>query len=102
MSHEGLQDDRRFVENFVHVAYHQGKGPVRIRAELAGRGVDRALVDEVLDERGEDWARSRARGPAERKFGTELPRQFAEKARQMRFLQYRGFDVAIQVRAAME
>ena len=27
-----------------------------------------------------------------RKFGDELPSDFAEKARQMRFLQYRGFD----------
>ena len=36
--------------------------------------------------------RAGARQTRERKFGAELPRDFKEKARQMRFLQYRGFE----------
>ncbi|HVJ29103.1 MAG TPA: RecX family transcriptional regulator [Gammaproteobacteria bacterium] len=36
-----------------------------------------------------------------KRFGPELPRDYAERARQARFLQYRGFDSA-QIRAALE
>ena len=52
---EGLQSDARFVEAFVHGRVDQGKGPVRIRAELAERGIPAAVADEALAESGEDW-----------------------------------------------
>ena len=99
LSREGLQDDRRFVENFIQSRIHQGKGPVRVRLELKERGADEALVGELLEQSGEDWA-ALARGVRRRKFGAELPRDFREKARQMRFLQYRGFEQA-QIQAAV-
>ena len=87
---DGLQDDRRFVDNFIQSRVQQGKGPVRIRLELAQRGVDETLVDEVLDDRDDDW-RSLAKNIRQRKFGPGQPRDFREKAGQMRFLRYRGF-----------
>ena len=37
---EGLQDDRRFIEGFAQSRINQGKGPVRLRADLRQRGVD--------------------------------------------------------------
>jgi len=88
---EGLQDDRRFAGNFVRSRINQGKGPVRIRLELQQHGMEGSLVDEVLDAAGEDWA-ALARGIRVRKFGPGRPADFPEKARQMRFLQYRGFE----------
>ena len=88
---EGLQDDRRFVDNFVQSRIGQGKGPVRIRLELGQHGVEESLVDEAIDAAGEDWG-ALARQVRIRKFGTRRPTGFPEKARQMRFLQYRGFD----------
>ena len=91
LAQEGLQDDRRFVDNFVQSRINQGKGPVRIRLDLGQRGIDEALVDEVLAERGEDWL-ALARAVRRRKFGPQLPRAFKDRARQMRFLQYRGFE----------
>jgi regulatory protein len=97
---EGLQDDRRFVDNFIQSRVQQGKGPVRIRLELAQRGLGETLIDEVLDDRDDDW-RSLARTTRQRKFGPDQPRDFPEKARQMRFLQYRGFDPD-QIQAAMD
>lgn len=97
---EGLQDDRRFVEGFVHSRIGQGKGPTRIRAELGQRGIDEGLVDDVLDAAGQDWL-ALAGDVRRKKFGRARPRDFAEKARQMRFLQYRGFD-AETCRAAVE
>ncbi len=87
---EGLQDDSRFAAALVQSRISQGKGPVRIRQELEQRALDPALVDEALAECEEDWT-ALARRVRQRKFGADLPRDFPEKARQMRFLQYRGF-----------
>jgi regulatory protein len=88
---EGLQDDSRFVESFIRSRINRGKGPVRIRAELRQRGLDSMLIDAGLEEAEEDWYEL-ARKVREQKFGSERPREFKEKARQMRFLQYRGFE----------
>ena len=88
---EGLQDDRRFIENFVQSRINQGKGPVRIRQELGERGVNDGMIDEVLDDVAEDWF-ALARSVRDKKFGPGLPGEFKVKARQMRFLQYRGFE----------
>ena len=96
---DGLQDDRRFVEAFVQSRISQGKGPVRINADLSQRGIHEGLADEVLADTGEDW-RALARDVRRKKFGRSLPRDFKEKARQMRFLQYRGF-LSDQITAAV-
>jgi len=96
---EGLQSDRRFVEAFVQSRINQGKGPLRIHADLGERGIDAALVDDVLAAIAEDWCRL-AREIRARKFGRAQPADFRDKARQMRFLQYRGF-AADQIQAAV-
>ena len=96
---EGLQSDRRFVESFVQSRIRQGKGPVRIHADLGQRGIPAGLVDEVLEQAGEDW-HALAREVRAEKFGTSQPVEFRDKARQMRFLQYRGFEPD-QVQAAV-
>ena len=88
---EGLQSDRRFVESFIQSRINQGKGPARIRADLGQRGLSDGLVGEMLDEAGADWY-ALATAARQRKFGAEDPVDFKEKARQMRFLQYRGFE----------
>ena len=90
LAEEGLQSDRRFVESFVQSRINQGKGPLRIHADLGQRGIPAALVDEVLEHISEDW-RALAREVRVKKFGRSRPADFEEKARQMRFLQYRGF-----------
>jgi regulatory protein len=85
-----LLDDERFAGHFV--AYHRarGQGPVRIRRELEQVEVDSALIEAVLDAAG-DWGDS-ARSARIRRFGAKLPASWPEKARQARFLQYRGFS----------
>jgi len=99
LAREGLQDDRRFIDSFIQSRVHQGKGPVRLRLELAGRGIDGAMVAQVLEERCDDWG-ALAQSVRRRKFGASAPRDFREKARQMRFLQYRGFEQD-QIQAAI-
>ena len=99
LADEGLQSERRYVENFVQSRINQGKGPVRIRAELGERGALASLVEEALDDAGPDW-RVMARAVRARKFGSQAPKDFKDKARQMRFLQYRGFEPD-QIQAAV-
>ncbi len=99
LADEGLQSDRRFVEAFVQSRINQGKGPLRIHADLGQRGIAAGLIDEVLEEAGEDWI-ALARDARLKKFGRSQPAGFKEKARQMRFLQYRGFEPD-QIRAAV-
>lgn len=96
---EGLQDDRRYVESFVQSRISQGKGPVRIELDLGERGLDSGLIAEVLAESSQDWF-ALARDVRRKKFGHDLPDDFKAKARQMRFLQYRGFEQG-QVQAAV-
>jgi len=99
LSNEGLQDDRRFVENFVQSRIGQGKGPVRIELDLGERGLDSGLINEVLIASRQDWSEL-ARDVRRKKFGQNLPDDFKAKAKQMRFLQYRGFEQA-EVQAAV-
>ena len=99
LASENLQCDHRFAENFVESRIGQGKGPVRIRLELEERKLDAGLVEEVLADVEQDWI-AMARQIRAKKFGPDLPADFKEKARQMRFLQFRGFEPG-QIQAAV-
>ncbi|MCH7821221.1 MAG: regulatory protein RecX [Proteobacteria bacterium] len=88
---EGLQSDRRFVEAFIRSRIDQGKGPTRIRADLGQRGIVENLIDDGLTDVQQNW-HDLARGVRQKKFGASWPADFETKARQMRFLQYRGFE----------
>lgn len=88
---EGLQSNRRFVESFVQSRFNAGKGPARIRAELRDRDVAERIVDDVLADFDGDWFALAADVRA-KKFGRQIPADFKDKAKQMRFLQYRGFE----------
>ncbi|MDH3747463.1 MAG: recombination regulator RecX [Gammaproteobacteria bacterium] len=96
---DGLQSDRRFVESFVQSRISHGKGPRLIRADLSQRGVRDPMIHEVLGEVEQDWG-ALARETRAKKFGEEQPHEFEEKARQMRFLQSRGFEPD-QIQAAV-
>ena len=96
---EGVLREERYAGQFVNQRAGRGKGPLRIRMELGDKGVARETVDSALGEAGADWVRA-AREARRRKFGAALPEGARERARQARFLQYRGFT-ADQIRAAL-
>jgi regulatory protein len=96
---ESLQCDRRFIEDFIRSRIDKGKGPVRVRLDLEERKLEASLVDEILSGCDANWV-AMARQVREKKFGHELPADFKEKARQMRFLQQRGFESG-QIQAAV-
>jgi regulatory protein len=90
LASEGLVSDERFAEAFVAARMRKGQGPVRIRAELKKRGVGAELVQLHVYDAGHDWV-ALAREVRAKKFGATVPAEFKEKAKQMRFLEYRGF-----------
>ena len=92
-------DDGRYAEHFV--AYHagRGQGPRRIRLEMRGKGLPESLLAGAVDEAAPVWA-ERAQALRRRRFGAEAPGSLEERARQSRFLLYRGFTPA-QVRQAL-
>ena len=94
-----LLSESRFVEQFIRQHAGRGHGPVRIRMELRERGVADGEIEEGLSAAAEDWALI-ARETRRKRFGLSPPGDYRERARQARFLQYRGFS-AEQVRAAL-
>ena len=95
----GALAEARFTESFVRSRAARGQGPVRIRMELAERGI--AADDSAAMLQGEqDW-HALARAVRAKRFGPTSPKDFKERARQARFLQYRGFDAA-QIKSALE
>lgn len=90
---QGYQSDTRFAEAFIRMRYNQGKGPIKISLELKQRGV------EQFDLSVYEW-RDRAKQVLEKKFGSEAPKDYKEKAKRQRFLQSRGFDFE-QIRYAV-
>jgi regulatory protein len=93
-----LVSDERFTSTFVHHHAKRGQGPVRIRAALRQQGIPESQAEEALRCAEIDWVQL-ARQVRRRKFGAASPRSLGERAKQARFLQYRGFD-AEQLRGA--
>ncbi|HTY93517.1 MAG TPA: regulatory protein RecX [Steroidobacteraceae bacterium] len=83
-------DDARFATQFVSYQAARGQGPRRIAVELTHRGVAPVHIEAALAG-GPDWA-DLAREVRSRRFGPVPPESWPEKARQGRFLQYRGFS----------
>ena len=88
---EGLLSDRRFAENYIRARKDRGYGPLRIRAELRQRGIDEDLISRYIDPHDRAWAES-IEAVRHKRFGDRMPGDdIKERARQTRFLQYRGF-----------
>lgn len=90
LQQERLQSDARYAESYVHMRAGKGYGPLRIRAELAERGVTDEFIAPPLEEMDGQWSEL-AEQARRKRFGSKLPKDFQERARQARFLQYRGF-----------
>jgi regulatory protein len=85
-----ILDDARYAAHYVNYHGDRGQGPIRISSDLRALGLSQELIEAALTD-GPDWA-ARAREVRIRKFGLETPREWAQKGRQARFLQYRGFS----------
>ena len=91
LAQDGLLSDERFAEVFVASRVRRGQGPLRIRRELDQRGVAAPLAEQHLDAYCDSWLEI-ASTARRKRFGIEPIRNYTERARQARFLQYRGFS----------
>lgn len=92
LEREGYLSDQRFAESFVNMRARRGHGPLRIKNDMKQKKLPTEFISDAFEACETDWFEL-AREVRERKFGEELPTEFKEKARQMRFLQSRGFEM---------
>jgi len=89
LSRRKLLSDERYAESRAH-ALSRKFGAARIAHELRARGLDKDLADEA-SKTARATELERAREVWRRKFRS-APKTREERARQMRFLQSRGFS----------
>ncbi len=90
LADESLQCDDRFAEAFTGMRKRKGQGPIRIAYELQQKGISPDLIETyVYDTPEEEWI-DLAKDVCLRKYG-EFSETHLLRAKQMRFLQYRGF-----------
>ena len=92
---ERLQSDERYTELYIRQRSNKGYGPLRIRMELKERGIDEGLISAQFrraEEEGElDWY-VLAASVYRKKYGEQAIEDVKERAKRLRFMQYRGFD----------
>jgi len=91
LQQDGLLSDERFTESYVNHRFNAGVGPMKIRFELRQKGVAESLMDEFLEPFSDRWD-DLMRQQRVRKYGEVIPVGYAERMKQARFLQNRGFS----------
>ena len=91
LAEEGLLNEFRYLEAFIASRARAGYGPLRIREELVRRGLPREAIEQSIGECGVDWT-EQLNELWQRRFGVR-PQDPKERARQGRFLAYRGFSM---------
>ena len=88
---EKLQSDARYAESFARQRATRGYGPLRVRQEMREKGLSDQAVSTALEALALDWA-ALAGQVLCKKFGPHACTDIKEKARRVRFMQYRGFS----------
>jgi len=88
----GWLSDERFAEAYIRMRQLKGFGPIRIAMELNERGVDEIIVDEYLHTDDEVWQQTLEQQYL-KKYKNKAIADYNDKAKRIRFLQYRGFPL---------
>lgn len=88
---EKLLDDNRFTEAYVRMRSNRGYGPIRIQIELRNRGITDDIITEIINAKKNEWQQL-AISVRKKRFGSQIPKDLNDRAKQMRFLEYRGFS----------
>ena len=92
LARENYQSDQRVADMMLASQKRKGKGPNRIKMALKSKNLDSALIQDELKET--DWL-EQAYQLKVRKYGVEVAQDIKLKAKQIRFLQYRGFEMDV-------
>ena len=96
LAQQNYQSDQRVAELTLASQIRKGKGLQRIKQALKAKQLDAELITEELQE--VDWL-EQAYQLKVKKFGEEVTKDQKIKAKQIRFLQYRGFDMDVIMKA---
>jgi regulatory protein len=88
---ENLQSDDRYAESFARLRALRGYGPARVRQEMREKSISDVAIAGAFDAAGLDWS-ALAEQVFRKKFGAPGKVGLKEKAKRMRFMQYRGFS----------
>ena len=88
----GWLSDERFAEAYIRMRQLKGFGPIRIAMELSERGVDEIIVDEYLHADDDVWQQALEQ-QYRKKYKNKAIEDYNDKAKRIRFLQYRGFPL---------
>lgn len=92
LTEDNLLSESRYLESYISYRARSGYGPLRIREELSQRGLARSDIEQALRECGFNW-QEQLEDTWRRKFSGQLPEDARERARQGRFLSYRGYPL---------
>ncbi len=84
--------DERYAEAYIRMRQLKGFGPIRIAIELNERGVKESIVDTYLHAGDESWRQTLLR-QYEKKYKSRDVEDYSDKAKRIRFMQYRGFPL---------
>lgn len=92
LANNNYQSDERMAGMVLRSQIRQGKGPARIKMALKKHQIDQEFISNDLKE--VDWF-NEALQLKIRKFGEDIATDQKLKAKQIRFLQYRGFTMEV-------
>lgn len=91
LTQDKLLSEERYLESYIRSRANNGYGPLRIQQELLERGLNKIEINQAIEHLGYDW-QEKLRNLWKKKFGSP-PKDIKEKAKQGRFLLYRGFNM---------
>ena len=94
----GWLSDERYAEAYIRMRQLKGFGPIRISIELNERGVKESIVDDYLQADNKGWQQTLEQQYL-KKYKNKPIADYTDRAKRIRFLQYRGFalDVIYQL-----
>lgn len=96
LAQQNYQSDHRVAAMTLSSQIRKGKGLQRVKQALKAKQLDTELIIEELQE--VDWL-AQAYQLKVKKFGAEVSKDPKLKAKQVRFLQYRGFEMDVILKA---
>ena len=92
LSHHRL-DDYSLAEKEINKQINKLHGISRIKQELRQKGLDPLVIEQAIENTDVDWV-DLCLQAKEKKFGDKLPKNQSDKAKMIRYLQYRGHTMS--------
>ncbi|PAV07095.1 hypothetical protein CBG25_05240 [Arsenophonus sp. ENCA] len=85
-------NDTQLINILIDKHIKKLHGPTRIKQEIRQKGFPQELIEQKIEASGIDWY-SMAKEARIKKFSDTPPTEQKEKAKQIRYLQYKGFSM---------